>query len=60
MPDRINTLLCSNLEVNKWKSANNVVKWIGNIKDKHLYQSLIFEVKDFYPLNKESLFHEAF
>ena len=57
--DRIKSLLCSNLKVNEWKNTSSVMTWFRNIKDKHLYKFLIFDIKDFYPSIKESLFHEA-
>ena len=52
-------MLCSNLKVNEWKNTSSVITWFRNIKDKHLYKFLIFDIKDFYPSIKESLFHEA-
>ena len=52
-------MLCSNLKVNEWKNTSSVITWFRNIKDKHLYEFLIFDIKDFYPSIKESLFHEA-
>ena len=57
--DRINSLLCSNLKVNEWKNTTSVITWFRNIKDKHLYKFLIFDIKEFYPSIKESLFHKA-
>ena len=57
--DRINSLVCSNLKVNEWKNTSSVITWSRNIKDKHLYKFLIFDIKDFYPSIEESLFHEA-
>ena len=44
---------------NSVKNTSSVITWFRNIKDKHLYKSLIFNIKDFYPSIKESLFHEA-
>ena len=32
--DRVNTLLCSNLEVNKYKDTSCVIIWFRYIKDK--------------------------
>ena len=52
-------MLCSNLKVNEWKNTSSVITWFRNIKDKHLYKFLIFDIKYFYPSIKESLFHEA-
>ena len=36
-----------------------MILWFRNIKEKHLYKFLIFDIKDIYPSIKGSLFHEA-
>ena len=52
-------MLCNKLKKNEWKSTSSVILWFRNIKEKHLYKFLIFDIKDIYPSIKGSLFHEA-
>ena len=57
-----NTYLFEELKVNEWKSTISAINWfknIPNIPNKHLYQFLIFHIKDFYPSIKEKLLWEA-
>ena len=69
IPDRITSLLCSNLKVSKCsntfclllvsKCSSSVIIQFRNNEDKQLYKFFRFDIKDFYPSIKESLFHKA-
>lgn len=41
------------------KNTGSVVKWLEKTEDKHSYKFLIFDINEFYPSIKETLFHEA-
>lgn len=41
--------------MNLWKSNDNDIDWLKEIKDKHLYKFLMFNMKDFHPSTIESL-----
>ena len=59
IPDRITSLLCSNLKVSKCSNTSSVIIQFRNNEDKQLYKFLRFDIKDFYPSIKGSLFHKA-
>ena len=52
-------MLGSNLKINKWKNKYSVIKWFKKIEDANLYEFLMFDIKDFYPSIKDSLFYKA-
>ena len=42
--DKLNTHLRSILNVNQWRNTQNVIEWLGNIKEKTRHSFISFEV----------------
>ena len=48
-----------NSNLNQWKNTEEVIDWFKRINDKQHCKFVIFDIKDFYPLIKESLLKQA-
>ena len=57
--ENINKQSVSILQINQWKSSENVINWFNNIKNKNKQKFLIFDIKEFYHSIKEKLLNEA-
>ena len=57
--DKINSNLRKILNLNQWKSTQNVIEWFGNIKEKHRHSFISFDIVDFYPSISENLLDQA-
>ena len=47
------------MNVNQWKSTQNVIEWFGNIKEKNRHSFISFDIVDFYPSISENLLNQA-
>ena len=57
--DKINICLCKKLKLDEWKNTTYVINWFNKIDKKHLHRFTIFDIKDLYPLIKETLLKNA-
>ncbi len=57
--DKVNSNLRKILNLNQWKNTQNVIEWFGNIKEKHRYSFISFDIVDFYPSISENLLDQA-
>ena len=57
--DKINICLCKKLKLDEWKNTTDVINWFNKIDKKHLHRFTIFDIKDLYPLIKETLLKNA-
>ena len=53
--DRVNNSLRSKLEINQWKSTNDVLKWFNGLEDKKSLRFVKYDVEQYYPIIKKSL-----
>ena len=58
--ERINSKIISATKFNQWKNTDEVIFWYTNIRDKHNYSFICFDVCDFYPPITEDLLSNAF
>ncbi len=57
--DKINSNLRKILNLNQWKSTQNVIEWFGNMKEKHRHSFISFDIVYFYPSISENLLDQA-
>ena len=57
--DKVNTHLRTILNVNQWRSTQNVIEWFGNIEQKSRHSFISFDTVDFYPSISENLLDQA-
>ena len=50
---------CEKLKLSKWKNTTDVINSFEKIDEKHLHTFTIFDVKNLYPLIKETLLKNA-
>ena len=53
--DKINKKICQKFELNQWKNIDVVIDWFKQMKNKNLNKFVTFDIKEFYPSNKECL-----
>ena len=57
--DKINKYIRENLQVNQWKNTSTVIDWFIDIQEKHLHSFVIFDIKDFLPINKGKIINKS-
>ena len=57
--DKINLAIREHFSFNQWKNTQNVIDWFNKIPNKKVHKFVVFDIKEFYPLNKEQLLKEA-
>ena len=53
---KVNSSLIKQLKANQWKNTQNLIEWIMKIEEKSKYKFIVFDIKDFYPSIKETVF----
>ena len=56
--DKINKAIREKLNVNQWKSTDDVIKWFDNMPNKNRKKFFQFDIINFYPSISEQLFTE--
>ena len=57
--DNINMKLFETTKTNQWKNTVSAIRWFNSLKDKHLIEFVMFDIKDFYPSITQDLLNNA-
>ena len=56
--DNINKRLCTNSDINQQKDTSGVIESLKRMEQKHLYELIMIDTKDFYPPIQEKLLNK--